>query len=40
VQVDAQWRSGLVAAGRARLPALGLAEAGDRLVDLLLGVRG
>jgi L-malate glycosyltransferase len=39
VQVDERWRSGLVAAGRARLPALELADAGDRLVDLLMAVR-
>jgi glycosyltransferase involved in cell wall biosynthesis len=40
VQVDAARRAALVDAGRRRLPELGLAGAGDRLVDLLVGVRG
>jgi L-malate glycosyltransferase len=40
VQADARARADLVAAGRRRLPELGLADAGDRLVDVLLGVRG
>ncbi len=35
VQVDAARRAALVDAGRRRLPELGLAGAGDRLVDLL-----
>ncbi|HVX22278.1 MAG TPA: glycosyltransferase [Acidimicrobiales bacterium] len=39
LQVDDGWRATLVAAGLARVPALGLDSAGDRLVDLLLGVR-
>jgi hypothetical protein len=30
----------VVAAGTARLPELGLADAGDRLADLLVGLRG
>jgi glycosyltransferase involved in cell wall biosynthesis len=40
VQVDAVRRATLVDAGWRRLPELGLADAGDRLVDLLVGVRG
>ncbi len=40
VQVDAVRRTALVEAGWRRLPALGLAGAGDRLVDLLVGVSG
>jgi L-malate glycosyltransferase len=40
VQVGAARRAALVDAGRRRLPELGLAGAGDRLVDLLVGVRG
>jgi len=39
LQADGDWRAAVVAAGRARVPALGLDRAGDRLVDLLLQVR-
>jgi glycosyltransferase involved in cell wall biosynthesis len=38
VQTDAGWRAHLVASGQNRLPALGLAEAGPRLVELLSAV--
>jgi glycosyltransferase involved in cell wall biosynthesis len=40
VQMEVARRAALVDAGRRRLPELGLAGAGDRLVDLLVGVRG
>ena len=39
VQADEPWRTALVNAGLARVPDLGLDTAGDRLVDVLLGVR-
>lgn len=39
LQVDGERRASLVAAGRRRLPELGLAGAGDRLADLLLALR-
>jgi glycosyltransferase involved in cell wall biosynthesis len=40
VQHDEGWRAGLVAAGRRRLPALRLAEAGPMLADLLVAAQG
>jgi glycosyltransferase involved in cell wall biosynthesis len=36
---DASTRAAVIAAGRARLPHLGLADAGDRLVELVMAVR-
>ena len=39
LQTDDPWRAQRVAAGRAHLPSLGLATAGERLVDLLMAVR-
>jgi glycosyltransferase involved in cell wall biosynthesis len=39
LQADGDWRGAVVAAGLARVPALGLDRAGDRLVDLLLPIR-
>jgi glycosyltransferase involved in cell wall biosynthesis len=39
VQTDVAWRAQLVRAGRERVPALGLADAGQRLADVLLQVR-
>jgi len=40
LQTDDDRRGRLVAAGRRRVPELGLADAADRLVDLLVGVQG
>jgi glycosyltransferase involved in cell wall biosynthesis len=37
---DRAWHDTVVAAGTARLPELGLADAGDRLADLLVGLGG
>jgi len=39
LQADDDWRERVVGAGHARLPALGLAGAGPRLVDLLVAAR-
>jgi L-malate glycosyltransferase len=39
LQTDDEWRAAVVAAGHHRLPALGLADAAERLAGLLLAVR-